>query len=381
MASLTRRPDGQWRARYRDPSGKEHAAHRATKAAAQRWLDEQTAAIVTGQYVDPSAGRITFTTFFREWAQRQVWQTTTVTAMDLATRSVTFGDLPLNRVRRSHIEQWIKAMVVRGLAPGTIKTRYTNVRSVFRAAVGDKIIATDPCEGVALPSRRRAEHAMVLPTPIQVGSLIIAAEPDFAPFIALAAFAGLRLGECAGLQVGDVEFLRRELRIQRQVQRASHGEVEIRAPKYGSERTVYLPDGLLAMLADLIARRGDPEFPDLANCQIDNKDAWLFTGSDDKPLHQATAGDRWRWTCKRAGISGVTFHGLRHFFASGLIAAGCDVVTVQRAMGHASATTTLAVYSHLWPTAEDKTRNAAANLMAATYMDLGPNTTGERHAT
>ena len=52
-----------------------------------------------------------------------------------------------------------------------------------------------------------------------------------------------------------------------------------------------------------------------------------------------------------------------HNFASGLIAAGCDVVTVQRALGHARATTTLDTYSHLWPSAEDRTRDAAANLM------------------
>jgi integrase len=301
----------------------------------------------------------TFQTFYRELAQRQVWQTTTITAMNLAVGSVPFGDLPLNRIRKSHIEAWVKSMVVKPLAPGTIKTRFTNVHAVFRAAIGDKIIATDPCEGVALPARRRAEHAMVLPTPQQVGRLLDAADPDFAPFIALAAFAGLRLGECAGLQVGDVQFLKRQLQVQRQVQRASQGEVEVRAPKYGSERTVYLPDGLLAMLADLIARRG-----------LSAPAAWLFVGSDEKPLHQATAGDRWRWTCKRAGVTGVTFHALRHFYASGLIASGCDVVTVQRAMGHASATTTLGTYSHLWPTAEDRTRTAAADLMtSATVAD------------
>jgi integrase len=58
---------------------------------------------------------------------------------------------------------------------------------------------------------------------------------------------------------------------------------------------------------------------------------------------------------------------LRHFYASGLIASGCDVVTVQRALGHSSATVTLNVYSHLWPTAEDRTRAAAGDLMAAAF--------------
>ena len=58
-------------------------------------------------------------------------------------------------------------------------------------------------------------------------------------------------------------------------------------------------------------------------------------------------------------------HDLRHYYASGLIASGCDVVTVQRALGHAKATTTLRTYSHLWPTAEDRTRAGAAAMMRA----------------
>jgi hypothetical protein len=49
--------------------------------------------------------------------------------------------------------------------------------------------------------------------------------------------------------------------------------------------------------------------------------------------------------------------------------AGCDVVTVQRALGHASANTTLATYSHLWPDADDRTRTAAEHLMAAALQD------------
>jgi len=60
MASITKRPDGVWRARYRDEAGREHAKHFPRKVDAQRWLDEVTAAVVTGQYVDPKAGRITW---------------------------------------------------------------------------------------------------------------------------------------------------------------------------------------------------------------------------------------------------------------------------------------------------------------------------------
>ena len=78
------------------------------------------------------------------------------------------------------------------------------------------------------------------------------------------------------------------------------------------------------------------------------------------------AGNQWRSLRAKVGMEAFTLHDLRHCFASGLIADGCDVVTVQYALGHSSASITLNVYSHLWPKAEDRTRAAAANLIATT---------------
>ncbi|WP_287160014.1 phage integrase N-terminal domain-containing protein [Rhodococcus sp. (in: high G+C Gram-positive bacteria)] len=72
-------------------------------------------------------------------------------------------------VRPSHVETWIKSMQERGLAPGTIKTRFDNVRSVLRAGLRDKVLAVDPSTGVSLPRRQRADAAMTIPTLRQVG--------------------------------------------------------------------------------------------------------------------------------------------------------------------------------------------------------------------
>lgn len=355
LDSEGRRKPAVWRARYRDESGKEHARHFERQADAQRWLDEVTAALVTGQYVDPSAGRITFAAYFEQWAARQVWENTTDLAMRLAARSVTFSDVPLARLRRSHLEGWVKTMAVAGLAPGTIRTRTNNVRAVLRGAVRDRVLAHDPSDGLTLPRDRRREAAMVLPSVEQVGALLNAAAPAFQAFVAVASFGGLRLGEAAALQVADVDFLRRSVHVRRQVQRAGGAAVEVRPPKYGSERTVFVPDALLELLSGHISEHrteGQPQ-------------RWLFVTSSGQPLHQNTVGYHWRQTCQRAEVQGVTLHDLRHFYASALIAAGCDVVTVQRALGHAKATTTLNTYAHLWPTAEDRTRAAAADLMLA----------------
>jgi integrase len=351
--NIAKRANSRWRARYRDEAGKEHSRHFDRKIDAQQWLDHVTSAVVTGTYADPKAGRITFAAFFGEWSARQVWAPGTVLAMSLAARSVPFAGKPMKQVRRSDIETWIKQMNAAGLAPSTIKTRYVNVRSVFRAAMKDRVIGSDPTDGVRLPRGRRADVAMSIPTPEEVGQLMAVADERFQPFIALCAFAGLRLGEAAGVQLGDIDFLRRSLKVSRQVQRVNGGAIDVRAPKYGSERVIYLADSLVNVLAEHVTAYGTT-----------GKHRWLFAGEGDDPPHQNSVGYWWRKALRDAGLSGIKLHDLRHFYASGLIAAGCDVVTVQRSLGHAKATTTLNTYAHLWPTAEDRTRKAADSIMA-----------------
>jgi integrase len=160
------------------------------------------------------------------------------------------------------------------------------------------------------------------------------------------------VGEAAGLRLEDVDRLRRTLSIRSQLQGENSATTQSVAPKFGSERVVYALAELMALLAEHIRRAG-----------LQRGD-WLFANAG-LPLNRNSAGHQWRQMRKSAGLGEHTLHDLRHFYASGLIASGCDVVTVQRALGHSSATITLGVYSHLWPTAEDRTRAAASDLMAA----------------
>ena len=359
--NIARRPDGRWRARYRDENRREHSRHFARKVDAAAWLHDVTGSIVAGTYVDPRAGNTTFQQFYDDWAPRQLWVPSTKANADLATRSVPFGDMRMKAIRRSHVESWVKEMATRW-APTTIKTRFVIVRSVFRAAVADRVIAVDPSIGVALPRRRKAEAAMRVPAVDEVGRLLahadskrVSTRKGFQAYVALCAFAGLRKGEAAAVQIGDIDVDRRQLTVSRQLQRDGDSFV-IRLPKYGSERVVHLPDDLVTMLCERISTH----LPDA------DPTRWLFTVGGD-PMYDNDIDWRWRATRASAGLPSVRLHDLRHFYASGLIASGCDVVTVQRALGHSSATTTLNTYSHLWPTAEDRTRAAAADLMAQAF--------------
>jgi integrase len=136
-----------------------------------------------------------------------------------------------------------------------------------------------------------------------VGAVLEVADLAFRPFVGLCAFAGLRLGEAVGVRVEDIDFLRRTLTVARQVQRAGRGQVEIRPPKYGSERVVFLAPGLIDMFAAHVA----------THCP---EGGWIFTGEGDQPPHQNTVGHR---GCRRLQAPPAR---PRHFYASGLIASG-----------------------------------------------------------
>lgn len=255
-------------------------------------------------------------------------------------------------VKSSHVQAWVAAEAKRGLAASTIKTRLNYVQMSFRAAVADKVIASSPAVGVKAPRGRKAAAAMRIMSAEEVNAALEAAG-EFRGFVEVCVFAGLRLGEAAGLQLRDVNFLGRAISVGRQVQGATIKTAHIVPPKYESERTVYVPDELMASLAAHVQRQGVTEY-----------DEQLFVTPLGRLWNRNNAGEESRRIRQATGLSEeVTLHTLRHTFASNLIAQGCDVVTVQRALGHSTPSIALNVYSHLWPSAEDKTRSATASFI------------------
>ena len=87
MASISKRDNGKWRARYRDDAGKEHARHFERKVDGQRWLDETAASVVLGQYVNPRAGRVTVGAYAAQWQASQTWRPTTARRVDSTLRN------------------------------------------------------------------------------------------------------------------------------------------------------------------------------------------------------------------------------------------------------------------------------------------------------
>ena len=345
MASISKRANGQWRARYRDDAGKEHARHFARKVDGQRWLDETAAAMVTGQYADPRAGRVTVREYARQWQAAQVWRDKTAKRIETDLRLhvlPALGERPIATVRPSDVQGLVKGLGAH-LAPSTVRVVYSTVRGLFRAAVEDRVIPISPCVRVRLPAASQGDR-LVIP-PVETVRAVAAALPvHYRAAVYVAAGLGLRPGEVFGLEVADVDFLRRSVRVTRQLDDVGRlGPLKTSA----SYRTVPLPDVVAAELAQQVERAGIGGL--------------VFPG----PVKRNTFSKVWRRAANEADAPGLRLHDLRHVYASALIHAGESVKTVQKRLGHASAAMTLDTYSHLWPDSDERSRAAIDSFLGA----------------
>lgn len=336
MASIARRPDGRWRARYRDEANKEHAKHFPRKVDARRWLDEVTASVVTGQYVDPKAGRETVKQYAERWRKMQDHRPGTAALYERVLKLHVFpvlGDLPLRSVRHSHARAFVSGLS-KGLAPNTARQVHAITRTIFRSAVADKLIPSTPFEKITLPKVQRGD--VKVPELEQVRALVAKA-PDGLKALPVVAFgSGLRSGELLGLTTDRVDFLRREIRVDRQLVYVPGQPPCFGPPKTPeSTRTVPVPEFVTDALAAHLAA-----FPA-------GEDGLIFQADKGGPILRTTLAGRWQLTLKRAGLpSTLHLHHLRHGYASVLNAGGVPFTTVMELLGHAPQGVTWATYTH-----------------------------------
>ncbi len=221
---------------------------------------------------------------------------------------------------------------------------YGVLASIYVAAARDQVVTKSPCVGIKLPptTSRQVEPLTLR----QVENIADAIGEHYRPLVVLGAGAGLRVGEALGLDIAKIDFMLRQLSVTQQAVTVRRVKT-LTAPKTDTSiRTVPLADSVLAELAAYLTTR---------NC----KTGLLVADADGNPIPQNRFSQTWARAVVRAGLpKGTRFHDLRHTFASALIANGCSVKAVQAALGHKSAAMTLDIYSHLFPSDEDRTRAA-----------------------
>jgi integrase len=337
MASIKLRPDGQWRARYRDAAGKEHARHFARKVDGQRWLDEVTSSVVTGTYTDPKTARTTVGEWCGTWLAGYATRrgsTVRQARVHVAQIEAEFGPMPLSAVRPSNVRSWTSRLRSEGYEASYVYALHARLAQIMADAVHDGIIARSPCSRRTSPGMGKQRPYVA--TTEQVWALHDAMPEYLRAAILLAAFAGLRIAEACGLRVADVDFMRGVI----------HPAVQYPAEELKTEiskTSIPIPRSLALELSANVSPASDT----LLTSPRGQLEPWRL----ERAFRTARG--------KVDGLpAGFRYHDLRHYFASLLIASGADVKTVQARLRHASAKTTLDTYGHLWPDRDESTRAA-----------------------
>jgi integrase len=368
MASIqkrTRNGKTTYRVQYRDPSGAMRGRSFTRMADARRFKTETEHATEHGAWTDPRAGKATLRSYAVAHLAAQTFDETTREAVALRLRLHVYpylGDYQLAALRPSVVQAWARGLQTQ-LAPSYVRVVFANLSAILQAAVDDGAIARNPCRAGSVkppaPDRRK-----VLPWSAERVAEVAAALPDrYRAVVAVAAGLGLRQGECFGLAVDDVDFLRGVVHVRRQV-RIVAGRLTFASPKTGKTRDVPLPESVALRLAAHLEAwpavavtlpwrepSGRPETARL-----------LFTTRERTALHRTYFNRHvWKPALAAAGVPATRdngMHAARHYYASALLEDGVNVRAVAEYLGHNDPGFTLRVYAHLMPSSEGRARAA-----------------------
>lgn len=336
----------RYQARYVDRAGKEHARLFKLKRDAQRWLDEQAAALVTGQWADPAAGKQLLKAYAQGWLERQVIAPSTYASYKGALENHVYGELGgmrLDSIRTADVQRLVKKWSDTA-APSTVEFRYLVLAMVMRSAVSERVIPVSPCVKIKLP-RGEAKAALVPITTKTVEALTLAMPAHLRALVTVGAGTGMRRGELLGLTLDRVSEEFGTIRIDRQLDRLAKGDAAVFVPPKteASVRTIPVADVVLKAIQAHVDEFGVHE------------SGLIFTSAIGTPLRTSTLWTAWSKATAIVGTD-ATPHDLRHYFASIQIAGGTSIKALQALLGHKSAVETWDTYGHLMGDEDDRSR-------------------------
>ena len=241
------------------------------------------------------------------------------------------ADIPAGRITPTQVTDALKAV------PGTemrAKVRY------LLTTLG----ATVPVErkpNTRARKMQRAPKPLRTITEAELARLVAEISDRYQALVEVMAYQGLRPGEAVSLRVGDLDPMRRTLKVERSIGGPT---------KTGIGRTLTLPRSVAELLVAHIARfstNADEMAP-------------MFTTESGGAIATKFAYDAWvrrHFTpaVERAGITTkISPNDLRHYAVKFAIGQGADVFAVQRMLGHAKPSITLDIYGSEWETSAEE---------------------------
>jgi excisionase family DNA binding protein len=222
----------------------------------------------------------------------------------------TFGAYHLRDITALQIEKYRTKRLESGISKSTVNRELALMKRMFNLAIDWGYAHENPVRKIRFFSEKDNLKERIL-TKEEESRLLGLCKEQLKPIVLVALNTGMRLGEILGLKWCQVDLRRGQIRVER--------------TKSGSDRSVPANCVLQAVFVGLKAGNGHSDF--------------VFGNSlTGKPL--TTVKNSFTIACRKAEISGLRFHDLRHTFASRLVEGGVDLITIKELLGHSSVTIT-----------------------------------------
>ncbi|MBM4487400.1 site-specific integrase [Prescottella equi] len=386
----------RWVGRYRGSDGIERSQTFDTRGAAKDWVNDRERELRRGEWINPKDQEVTVGKMWADW-EAAAKTDGTRKVRELVGRNL--GRLeraPIGAVKASDVRLWKRHLEegrpwvpgCTGLKPNTVDGWCGQLAGFFNMLVADNLLLKSPAAGIGKRRKQqtgvraiaraelitadevwRIEEAARVGVP--KGRNWVAPYPTFARMIIVGAATGLRGGEIAGVRIRAVDFLRREMTITEQSKTGTSAFEWAPLKTAAAHRVLPLSDMALEAIAEELAENpcADRSMP-------------VFRTMHGRMWSSSTVSHSFRAVRNRLGLDpAITWHSLRHFYASALIHAGASPKTVQERLGHESAETTLEVYTHLWPGEGERTRSAVDAALMRDQCGTGSSSDAESDET
>ena len=382
LGNITKRGNASWRIKIeleRDAiTGKRRMYWETvtgTRDKAKARLVELRNRMRIGERIEPSD--LTLETYLRAWlsAPAGITPKTAERYRQLSEQQIIphLGTLELHKLTAGDVQDWHVKLLASGgkggrpLSSRTVGHAHRLLHHALERALQAQRVFRNVASIVRPPKVEEKEIGILTATQI-VETLEGIRDHAYYPLAVMAIGTGLRRGELLALQWSSVDLERGSLRVERSVEEVGD-KLRFKPPKSKSgRRAVSLPPFVLEVLRD--HRRQQLEQRLALGLGKPAEDALVFSHFDGSPILPDRFSWNWARLVRARGLPGVTFHGLRHSHVSALIAAGVDVFSVSRRIGHSSAGFTLKTYTHLF-----SQKDAAAD--AAIEAALRPSPVGK----
>jgi integrase len=365
--NITRRGKNSWRLKFDIPADfltqerkTVFVTVRGTRQQAQQELTRRLFAVDAGTHVVPTSR--TLTQWLDEWleARRGLSPKTAERYRQLIDAQISphLGRFLLQKLRPAQIEAWHGRLLSAGRARGgplaarTVGHAHRVLRKALADAVRLEIISRNVVAAVPPPKVEAQELKILNAAQVADAKLKLRGPPIFA--IAMTALAtGVRRGELLALRLIDIDLDSAKLRVERSLEQTKAGGLRFKSPKTAhGRRTITLPAAAVQVLRD--HRRQQLEQRLALGLGRPKDEALVFPAVDGSPRSPRALTKQWMAAVASRGLPRVSFHALRQSHASALIAAGVDVLTISRRLGHGSPTITLSVYGHLFANTDER---------------------------